>query len=185
MKERLKALLKAWTACSGREGRRILLLIPLLVLIALLFLWQGKPRFDPNTVDRDGLLRLGFSPKQADGIVHYRQAGAVFRTASDFARCRMVSDRKFRELSPYIAIRAGGNFSKPETGTDSVREGRIPARCAGFGFRPGRVERSRFGRVGRGEGDRAADGRPNRALPRTARRIRPDRAATRDRGDDR
>ena len=39
--------------------------------------------------------------------------------------------------------------------------------------------------VRRGEGDRAADGRPNRALPRTARRIRPDRAATRDRGDDR
>ncbi len=39
MKERLKALLKAWTTCSGREGRRILLLIPLLVLIALLFLW--------------------------------------------------------------------------------------------------------------------------------------------------
>ena len=46
MKERLKALLKAWTTCSGREGRRILLLIPLLVLIALLFLWQGKPRFE-------------------------------------------------------------------------------------------------------------------------------------------
>ena len=142
MKERLKALLKAWTACSGREGRRILLLIPLLVLIALLFLWQGKPRFersftmygdrvldssyraknsraraaeyrtdsvrpflfDPNTVDRDGLLRLGFSPKQADGIVHYRQAGAVFRTAADFARCRMVSADRYRKLEPYIRI---------------------------------------------------------------------------------
>lgn len=142
MKERLKALLKAWTVCSGREGRRILLLIPLLVLIALLFLWQGKPRFersftmygdraldssyraknsraraaeyrtdsvrpflfDPNTVDRDGLLRLGFSPKQADGIVHYRQAGAVFRTAADFARCRMVSADRYRKLEPYIRI---------------------------------------------------------------------------------
>ena len=186
MKERLKALLKAWTACSGREGRRILLLIPLLVLIALLFLWQGKPRFersftmygdrvldssyraknsraraaeyrtdsvrpflfDPNTVDRDGLLRLGFSPKQADGIVHYRQAGAVFRTAADFARCRMVSDRKFRELSPYIAIRAGGNFSKPETGTDSVREGRIPAQDSLFLFDPNTIDRDGLLRLG-------------------------------------
>ena len=186
MKERLKALLEAWTACSGREGRRILLLIPLLVLIALLFLWQGKPRFersftmygdrvldssyraknsraraaeyrtdsvrpflfDPNTVDRDGLLRLGFSPKQADGIVHYRQAGAVFRTAADFARCRMVSDRKFRELSPYIAIRAGGNFSKPETGTDSVREGRIPAQDSLFLFDPNTIDRDGLLRLG-------------------------------------
>ena len=54
MKERLKALLKAWTACSGREGRRILLLIPLLVLIALLFLWQGKPRFERSFTMRSG-----------------------------------------------------------------------------------------------------------------------------------
>ena len=60
--------------------------------------------FDPNTVDRDGLLRLGFSPKQADGIVHYRQAGAVFRTAADFARCRMVSADRYRKLEPYIRI---------------------------------------------------------------------------------
>ena len=207
MKERLKALLKAWTACSGREGRRILLLIPLLVLIALLFLWQGKPRFersftmygdrvldssyraknsraraaeyrtdsvrpflfDPNTVDRDGLLRLGFSPKQADGIVHYRQAGAVFRTAADFARCRMVSDRKFRELSPYIAIRAGGNFSKPETGTDSVREGRIPAQDSLFLFDPNTIDRDGLLRLG--FSPKQADGIPEpfSARPPTSR----------------
>ena len=151
MKERLKALLKAWTHCSGREGRRILLLIPLLALIALLFVWQGKPRFersftmygdrvldslnrarssrasqsgggedscrlfsfDPNTIGRDGLQRLGFSAKQADGIVHYRQAGAVFRTSSDLARCRMVSPERYRKLEPYIRIDSVPGHDRP------------------------------------------------------------------------
>ena len=204
MKERLKALLKAWTACSGREGRRILLLIPLLVLIALLFLWQGKPRFersftmygdraldssyraknsraraaeyrtdsvrpflfDPNTVDRDGLLRLGFSPKQADGIVHYRQAGAVFRTAADFARCRMVSADRYRKLEPYIRI-------------DSVvgrREELLEKRGASD---------SVSGPVELNGADSAALVAVRGIGPLTAGRIRPDRAATRDRGDDR
>lgn len=186
MKERLKALLKAWTHCSGREGRRILLLIPLLALIALLFVWQGKPRFersftmygdrvldslnrarssrasqsgggedscrlfsfDPNTIGRDGLQRLGFSAKQADGIVHYRRAGAVFRTPSDFARCRMVSPEKYRELEPYIAIRADGNFSKTETKRAAVRDKTPSVRDSLFFFDPNTVGRDGLQRLG-------------------------------------
>lgn len=101
--------------------------------------------FDPNTVDRDGLLRLGFSPKQADGIVHYRQARSCFPYG-----------RRLRAL-PY-----GVGRPLPKTGTlypdrfgcRAPRRTSGEARCVGFGFRPGRVERSRFGRVSRGEGDR-------------------------------
>ena len=41
---------RVWSGLIGsaRENRRILLLLPLLVLLSLLFLWQGKPRFEQS-----------------------------------------------------------------------------------------------------------------------------------------
>ena len=46
MKERVRDLLRSLAAFSDREGRRILLLVPLLVALSLLFLWLGKPKFE-------------------------------------------------------------------------------------------------------------------------------------------
>lgn len=68
-------------------------------------------RFDPNTVSLKELVMLGFSPKQAQVILNYRQAGAVFRVKSDFARCYTVSSQKYAELEPYIEI--GEPYRKP------------------------------------------------------------------------
>jgi len=168
-----KRELSGWLNSSVRERQRILWLLPMLVLLCLLFLWQGKPRFersftlysdavienrqgsrdgvktvrpsevssgtstessgavksgpektsassgkrqhtlfvfDPNTIDLKGLVDLGFSPKQAQVILNYRHAGAVFRRPEDFARCYTVSARKYEELKPYIRI--GEAYSK-------------------------------------------------------------------------
>lgn len=61
-------------------------------------------RFDPNTVSADELCRLGFSPKQAQSIVSYREKGGRFRRKSDFAKSFVVSDSVFRRLENYIDI---------------------------------------------------------------------------------
>lgn len=61
-------------------------------------------RFDPNTVSVDELCRLGFSPKQAQSIVSYREKGGRFRRKSDFAKSFVVSDSVFRRLENYIDI---------------------------------------------------------------------------------
>lgn len=60
--------------------------------------------FDPNTANATTFEQLGFSQKQAAAIVSYRTRGAVFRTASDFAKVFVVSAEKFEELQPYIQI---------------------------------------------------------------------------------
>ena len=57
MKERVRDLLRSLAAFSDREGRRILLLVPLLVALSLLFLWLGKPKFE-----RSFALTYPFSP---------------------------------------------------------------------------------------------------------------------------
>ena len=140
MSERFKTLWRALTGFSDREGRRVLLLLPLLAVICLLFVWQGRPRserglmmyvdrvradrtahgsearrgvavrrdslfaFDPNRVSGAELVQLGFTEPQAAGIIHYREAGARFCRAEDFARCYTVSPEQFARLRPYIQI---------------------------------------------------------------------------------
>ncbi len=154
--------LKELLGSTPRERARILWLIPLLVALCLLFVWQGQPRiersltlysdaveagsasektasptpvaappeapttlpkekpaaeafpFDPNTIDLEGLQRLGFSPRQAQAILNYRKAGAVFRKPRDFARCHTVSEQQYARLESYIRI--GKEFQQPPAG---------------------------------------------------------------------
>ena len=60
--------------------------------------------FDPNTIGMEGLQRLGFSQKQAQSIINYRQAGGRFHRPSDFAKSFVVADSVYRRLEPYIQI---------------------------------------------------------------------------------
>ena len=60
--------------------------------------------FDPNTASLEDLQRLGFSQKQAQSIINYRNAGGRFHRPSDFARSFVVADSVFRRLEPFITI---------------------------------------------------------------------------------
>ena len=61
-------------------------------------------RFDPNIVTHEELCRLGFTPKQAQSLISYRQKGGRFRRKSDFAKSFVVSESIYRRLEPYIDI---------------------------------------------------------------------------------
>ena len=72
---------------------------------------QNMPRrrvesfaFNPNTVSYDDLCRLGFTPKQAQSIVGYRDKGGRFRRKSDFAKSYVVSDSVYQRLEKFIVI---------------------------------------------------------------------------------
>ena len=60
--------------------------------------------FNPNTVSGEELCRLGFSEKQAQAILHYREKGGRFRRKEDFARSFVVADSVYERLEPYIRI---------------------------------------------------------------------------------
>ncbi|MDO5443227.1 MAG: helix-hairpin-helix domain-containing protein [Bacteroidia bacterium] len=60
--------------------------------------------FDPNTAALDEFMRLGFSEKQAQSIINYREKGGRFRRASDFAKSYVVADSVFKRLEPFIQI---------------------------------------------------------------------------------
>ncbi len=60
--------------------------------------------FDPNTVTRGDLQRLGLSARQAESIENYRSKGGRFRSKADFQKMYVVSDTLFARLEPYIDI---------------------------------------------------------------------------------
>ena len=61
-------------------------------------------RFNPNTVSQEELVRLGFSEKQAQSILNYREKGGRFRRKSDFAKSFVVADSVYKRLEPFIDI---------------------------------------------------------------------------------
>ena len=60
--------------------------------------------FDPNTATQEEFERLGFSEKQAQSLIHYREKGGRFHRKEDFARSFVVADSVYERLSPYIRI---------------------------------------------------------------------------------
>ena len=60
--------------------------------------------FDPNTVDFDGLRRLGLSKHEAVSLLKYRAAGKIFRIPEDLTLCYGIDDSLFRRLEPYVRI---------------------------------------------------------------------------------
>ena len=70
---------------------------------------ENKPepelfQFDPNTVSREDLVRLGFSQKQAQVIENYRNKGGKYSRPRDFAKMYVVDSAMYVRLEPYIRI---------------------------------------------------------------------------------
>lgn len=62
--------------------------------------------FNPNALDAAGWRALGFSEKQAQVIVNYRerQLKGSFKSLEDIKRCFVISPEKFEELQPFIIL---------------------------------------------------------------------------------
>lgn len=76
--------------------------------------------FDPNTVSKEELLKLGFWERTANTFLKYRSKGAVFRKKEDLKKVYGISEKFYTALEPYIIIQSSaqhtsGNFNnKPK-----------------------------------------------------------------------
>lgn len=62
--------------------------------------------FDPNTLNLEGWKSLGFSDKQAQTIVNYRDRNlrGNFKNVEDIQKCFVISAEKFEEMKPFIRM---------------------------------------------------------------------------------
>jgi competence protein ComEA len=69
---------------------------------------EGKTQrlfpFNPGIVDYSELLELGFSPKVANILIHYREKGGRFFKKEDVKKIYGVSHELYARIEPYIAI---------------------------------------------------------------------------------
>jgi len=71
--------------------------------------------FDPNTLDKEGWMALGFTEKQANSILKYKEKvlNGRFSTLEEIKKCYVISEQKFEELKPWI------RFEKPMENKES------------------------------------------------------------------
>jgi competence ComEA-like helix-hairpin-helix protein len=60
--------------------------------------------FDPNNIGKDDFEKLGFSEKQSESIVKYREKGKVFKSKQDFQKVFVVSDEMYVHLENWILL---------------------------------------------------------------------------------
>ncbi|KIA90719.1 helix-hairpin-helix domain-containing protein [Kaistella jeonii] len=62
--------------------------------------------FDPNTTDFEGWKKLGFSEKQAQVILNYRDRNlkGSFKNMEEIASCFVISPEKMEEIKPYMIL---------------------------------------------------------------------------------
>lgn len=60
--------------------------------------------FNPNSVTKKELQRLGLSEKQAQTIVNYRNKGGKFKTKADFRKMYSVTNTFFERVEPWIDL---------------------------------------------------------------------------------
>lgn len=68
--------------------------------------------FDPNTVTKDQLIKLGFTAKTANTFINYRNKGAHFSKKEDVKKVYGVNAELFSKIETYILI--GPENKKPE-----------------------------------------------------------------------
>ena len=61
--------------------------------------------FDPNDLPQQGWEKLGFSPKQAEVIMKYKQiVGGKFTSKEQIRKCFVINDDKYNEMQTYILL---------------------------------------------------------------------------------
>ena len=83
---------------------------------------------DPNTVDLEGWKALGFSEKQAQVIINYRDRNlkGSFKSLEEIQKCFVISAEKFEEMKSFIILNSetmkiSANHSKQAANTETSK----------------------------------------------------------------
>lgn len=62
-------------------------------------------KFNPNSLEKEDWVKLGFSEKQAQTILNFKKSlGGKFKDAKTLKKCFVISEEKFNELEPHLVF---------------------------------------------------------------------------------
>ena len=86
--------------------------------------------FNPNQIDQESWMLLGFSEKQAQSIVKYRERGGYFYKKEDLKRLYVVDDSLYILLEPFVVLegrsKKRSNYSEEKCYFVKLTEDTIP-----------------------------------------------------------
>ncbi|EKD32072.1 MAG: hypothetical protein ACD_77C00179G0003 [uncultured bacterium] len=72
--------------------------------------------FDPNTIDMEGLKKLGLSRKEAQVIVNYRSKGGKFRKSEDLSKIYLLTKENYNRIKDYAVFNIEDNKGHKDSG---------------------------------------------------------------------
>ncbi|HIA36779.1 MAG TPA: hypothetical protein EYN89_08665 [Flavobacteriales bacterium] len=75
--------------------------------------------FDPNMISDEGWEAMGLKEWQISGIRKYMKKAGKFKSKEDFKKLRVINDKLYKRLEPFILIEGG---SGAEKGLVSIKE---------------------------------------------------------------
>jgi competence ComEA-like helix-hairpin-helix protein len=76
--------------------------------------------FDPNTIDKVDLIKLGFDELLADRLIKYRLKGGKFKTGEDLKKMYGMPTELYERIRPFVIIEKEG--SKIEIGSSAKQD---------------------------------------------------------------
>ncbi|WP_228372396.1 helix-hairpin-helix domain-containing protein [Chryseobacterium daeguense] len=82
--------------------------------------------FDPNTLPLEGWKSFGFSDRQAQTIINYRDRNlkGSFKNLEDIQHCFVISAEKFEELRPFVKLNSS-TIAKTELQKPEIKQEKI------------------------------------------------------------
>lgn len=74
---------------------------------------KTREKFDPNTLNTKGWVELGFSEKQSEALIRYKNSLGGFKKKDDLKNSYVISEAKFSELEKWIFIEEKSSESRP------------------------------------------------------------------------
>lgn len=99
--------------------------------------------FNPNDLPKQGWERIGFSPRQAEVIMKYKQLiGGQFQSKEDIRKCYVISDEDYQRLAPFIQL--------PERTKKAIKEQQkqLAKRINYHNFNPNDLNQSQWEKMG-------------------------------------
>jgi len=103
-------------------------------------------KFDPNELDQQGWMKLGFSEKQSNSIIKYKHSlGGYFSNSQQLSECFVISEKKFSEIEAYIVF---GDFEKHKSGNSNSDDSASNQRINYKKFNPNQYSQKDWQNIG-------------------------------------
>jgi len=97
--------------------------------------------FDPNTISKENLIKLGLSISIANTLDNFRKKGFKFRKKEDLKRVYGIKEADYQRLMPYIKITKPKQSPFPKTVKKKKKES-IQKRLTPFRFNPNEADKA-------------------------------------------